>query len=199
MRFVWIFVLACAEPRAATPVPPKPRAELSTTQWTERCRQRIDLARLALVRLDDAFAEAAIDIDTSPWNPGLRFEARRGSGYWQAHVEHGRGPCIDFDVDDPEYNNMPWRDGTSVHRVAVDRIMRMDGDEAWLQAAHVPEQTAIAFRRELQRALRECLVDARGVALADPPAGMCNGGADDRCPDEPNRASEEGCPEPVAP
>ncbi|HEX5058357.1 MAG TPA: hypothetical protein VFV99_03310 [Kofleriaceae bacterium] len=149
------------------------------------------------MRLDYGFADATVGIDNSPWNPSLRFEARTGDGYWQASVEHGRGACIDFDIDDPAYNNMPWRDSSSADHVLVDRIMRLGGDEAWLQANAVSTTSAIAFRRELQFALSECLLDARGVELADPPDGLCNFDAEDRCPDEPSADSDEGCPDPA--
>jgi hypothetical protein len=165
---------------------------MTSTQWTARCSARIEIARLALVRVDRAFHDATLQVDPAPWNPHLRFEARVRDGYWEAAVERGRGPCIDFDIDDPDYNNMPWRDGSSASRVLVDRIMRLDGDEAWLQANRVSSSSAIAFRREFQRALLGCLEDARGVYLADPPPGMCSDDVD-TCPDEPE--VEDGCPE----
>jgi len=200
MRPAWLVLVAACGGRSPSPMPPPPRVTLSTPEWTRRCGVRIELARIALARLDPGFADASLAIDGSPWNPSLRFEARRADGrdgYWQANVEHGRGPCIDFDIDDDSYNNMPWRDGSSASNVQVDRIMRMDGDEAWLQANGVPPATAIAFRREIQLALRECLLDARGVELANAPAGICNFDDVDRCPDQPSEDSDEGCPEVV--
>jgi hypothetical protein len=192
MRFAYVVIAGCA---GSAPLVQPPRDELSATQWTRRCGDRIELARMMLVRYEPAFVDATLAIDTSPWNPSLRFEARRGADYWQASVQHGRGACIDFDIDDDSYNNMAWRDGSSADRVLVDRIMRLDGDEAWLQANDTLVTTAYAFRRELEFALRECLLDAQGVALVDPPAGLCNFDQDDRCPDEPTDA-DDGCPAP---
>src|SRR6185503_656820 len=108
MRHAWLVLAACGQ--AAPPVAPAPRVELSTGQWVAACEARIQLAARLLQRLDPAFADGTFEIDPSPWNPRVRFDARReGDGYWQAQVEHGRGACIDFDTDDPAYNNMPWR------------------------------------------------------------------------------------------
>ena len=186
----YLLLAACGHPVAPLP----PAEPLTSTQWVARCSERVEIARLSLVRLDRAFDRASLDLDPAPWNPRLRFEVRGdGAGYWQAAVEHGRGACIDFDIDDPAYNNMAWTDGSSASRVLVDRIMRLGGDEAWLQANRVSRASALVFRREFQRALLGCLHDARGVALADPPAGLCDFDAVDACPDQPEE--EDGCPE----
>lgn len=147
-----------------------PRVRLTATEWTARCRDRIDLVRIALARIEPAFNDAKLDVDDKPWNPRLHFEARTGeNGLWWASVMCGQHPCEHDDVR----GFVDWRDGTSEIPMLVDRYMRIGDDVAWLQADHVPENTAIAFRREMQFALRECLLDAQGVALAKPPANLC--------------------------
>jgi hypothetical protein len=146
--------------------------QLTAAQWTERCRDRIEIARLALVKLDPAFASAKLDVESAPWHPTLHFEARTGeAGIWWANVERGKHPCS----EQPDQRGFSeWRDNPSTLPMVVARSMRFENDVAWLEAANVPENTAIAFRREMQFALRECLLDARGVTLEKPPPDLCH-------------------------
>jgi hypothetical protein len=171
--FPLLLLVACSRPSAPLAAS-KPRVELSATEWTQRCADRIELARLALVRLEPAFEHGQLDVDNSPWNPKLHFEARTDeNGLWWANVARGGKHACDGATIARGYSD--WRDGTSEIPMLVDRYMRIENDEAWVQADHVPENTAIAFRREMQFALRECLLDARGVTLVKPPPEACDG------------------------
>jgi len=176
-----LLVAACAKP---TPQLAKPaRVTLTASEWVARCGDRIELARLQLARLERAFDNAKLEVDARPWHPTLHFEARTGeNGLWWANVERGQHPC-----DEERLRGfVEWRDGTeSDTRWMVDRYMRIGGDVAWVQADHVPQNTAIAFRREFQFALRECLLDAQGVALATPPPDLCRESDVPDVPDEP--------------
>lgn len=148
---------ACTHPQAAPP-----RAHMTATQWTKQCSDRIEIARLALVPLDPAFADAKLDIDTDPSHPTVHFEARTGeAGIWWSNVKHGHHPC---ERVPPGFTD--WRDNPSDLPTQVARTMRRDGDVAWLEANAVSPASALAFRREMERALAACVADARDVELA---------------------------------
>src|SRR5262245_50720565 len=63
----YLLLAACSHP-----VPTRPVEPLSGGQWTVRCAERIEIARLALVPLDRAFAAVELQIDAAPWHPTLR-------------------------------------------------------------------------------------------------------------------------------
>jgi hypothetical protein len=173
---VLLMIVACSRP--SSPLAAKqPRVSLTALEWTQRCADRIELARLVLVRLEPAFEHAQLDVDPAPWNPRVHFEVRTGeNGLWWANVARGPFSCKDPEKTDKTARGFSdWRDGYSEFPMLVDRYMRIGADEAWLQADHVPDNTAIAFRREMQFALRECLLDAQGVTLLAPPPGVCSG------------------------
>src|SRR5262245_33456897 len=124
-----------------------PRAHLTAKEWLKSCGDRIELARLALVRLEPAFNDTKVELDDAPWNPRIHFETRTGeNGLWWGTVARGEHPC----AEDHQRGFTDWRDGTAEFPMMVDRQMRIGGDVAWLQADHVNENTAIAFRREMQ-------------------------------------------------
>jgi hypothetical protein len=179
-RFALLLVAAsCARPSPLLQAQQHPRVRLTATAWIERCRGRIEVARLALVRLEPAFDHLKVDVNDAPWNPRIDFETRIGeNGLWWGGVMRGHHPC---DQDERGHRNLSetrgfseWRDSTSEFPMLVDRKMRIGEDVAWFQADHVPDNTAIAFRREMQLALRECLLDAQGVTLAKPPPDLCD-------------------------
>ena len=178
---VWIVLVACSAP-ARTPHSP--------ADWSSSCGARIEAARKTLA------LGGATKIDATPWNPSVRFEVHVGDGYYEASVQHGRNPCIDFDSDEPSFTNLKWSDGASATKVAVDRIRRMDGDEAMMQADKVPRETAERFRSAFEGALESCLQDARGVKLGPVSSDVSCMDKMDKCPDSPTAASaEDGCPD----
>jgi hypothetical protein len=144
-------------------------------------------------------ARFKVKIDVAPWNPTLRFEARPvKGGYYEGAVSHGRHPCLCFDSDDPKWNNHPWQNGAHKGQVTLDRIRRLQGDEAWLQAKGVPPKTIDKFRRAFERAFDACLSDAQSVPLADPPSTISCVDTVDRCPDGSDPSGDDGCPAPPA-
>jgi hypothetical protein len=173
-------VLACSAP---------PKSPNSPADWTARCNARLEAARTKLG------LAGATKSDTTPWNPRVRFEVHVGAGYYEASVEHGRDACIDFDSDDPSFTNLKWSDGHYATKIALDRIRRVDGDEAAIQADKVPPNTIAPFRAAFEDAIEACLQDARGVTLG--PVGKDVSCIDkkDVCPDAPTANSDDGCPE----
>jgi hypothetical protein len=183
----WLLVLAACGGTQPTPRPPR---AMNADEWVRRCADYLEVARLALARVDPAFGEGKLALDNSPFHPSLRFDVAIEGGEYRTSVERGRHPCIDFDSDDPSWINLPWSDG----RTPRFRIRRIDGNEAWLDTdPKAPDTTAVVFRREMEHALERCLVDARGVKLADPPKDFSCADTVDECPDEPG-SGEDGCP-----
>jgi hypothetical protein len=174
------FILACGAP-AKTPS--------SRTDWAAHCSARVEAARTKLG------LGGATTIDPTPWNPGVSFDVKVGGGYYQAFVHHGRGACIDFDSDDPSFTNLKWSNGAYASKVAVDRIRRVDGDEAVIQADKVPPGTIDHFRAAFEDALESCLQDARGVALGPVSKDVSCVDKKDVCPDVPTADDKDGCPD----
>lgn len=175
-----IVVLACSAPA---------RAPSSPAAWTAQCSARLEAARTKLG------LGGATKTDTTPWNPSVRFEVHVGGGYYEASVAHGRGACIDFDSDDPSFTNLKWSNGAYAKKIALDRIRRMDGDEAAIEADKVPRETIEPFRAAFEDAIEACLQDARGVTLGAIPKDFSCMDKKDVCPDKPSPADEaDGCP-----
>jgi hypothetical protein len=196
----WLLVLAAcggsAKPRPA----PRP---LTAEQWVRGCAEHIEVARLVIARIDPLFLDLQLEPSSAAFNPSVRFRVKTANdvALYEGNVERGRFPCIDFDTDDPAYNNMAWLDRES-KITSVSRLRRMDGDEAWFTAlAAAPKPTVAVFAREFQRALEACLVDGRGVKLEDPPKDFSCADTVDKCPDTPDGFADpsDGCPEPAKP
>jgi hypothetical protein len=182
-RLAIAFVLvACGAPARTPP---------SQTEWTARCSARVEAARTKIG------LGGATKIDPTPWNPGVSFEVKIGAGYYQAFVHHGRGACIDFDSDDPKFINLQWTNGAYASKVAVDRIRRVERDEAVIQADKVPPATVEHFRAAFEDALEACLQDARGVKLEPVSKDISCIDKSDKCPDSPetNESDVDGCPD----
>jgi len=177
-----VFVVACSAPAA--------KSATSPADWASRCGARVETARTKLG------LGGAAKIDPTPWNPSVRFEVHVGAGYYEASVQHGRNPCIDFDSDDPSFTNLKWSNGASSSKVAVDRIRRVDGDEAGIQADKIPAETIAPFRAACEDAIEACLQDARGVALGPVSKDVSCMDKTDKCPDTPSNktADDDGCP-----
>jgi hypothetical protein len=181
-------------PARAAPPAPKMRAD----EWTERCAGHIEAARRALVPSIPAFAQVKLKVDPAPWNPTLRFEVHPASGgYYEGAISHGRHPCIDFDSDDPARQNLPWSDGASTRSVALDRIRRLEGDEAWLQANRVPAETIAPFQSAFEQVLDACLHEGQSVPLGDVPPDFSCMDKVDRCTEDPKANADPGggCPD----
>lgn len=173
-------VLACSAPA---------KSPASASGWTARCAARLDAVKTKLA------LGGATKTDASPWNPGVRFEAHVGDGYYEAFVAHGRDACADYDSDNPSFTNMRWSNGSLAPNVALDRIRRVEGDEAGMQADHVPRETIEPFRAAFEDALEACLQDARGVPVGAVPSDFSCIDKTDRCPDTPSPEAEaDGCP-----
>ncbi|HEY2369447.1 MAG TPA: hypothetical protein VGH87_23780 [Polyangiaceae bacterium] len=183
-----LFVIAAI---AACSAPAKSPASSSVTEWTSRCAARLEGARTKLA------LGGATKIDPSPWHPIVRFEVHAGGGYYEAIVSHGRGACIDFDSDDPTFTNLPWSNASFASKVALDRLRRMNGDEASVQADKVPRETIAPFRAAFEGALEACLSDARAVPIGPVPSDIECVDKVDKCPDTkaPGADDDDGCPE----
>ena len=159
MKRCALVLAACS---AAKPV--RPIAPMTTDEWVRRCSDRFEVARLAVAHVDKAFSAGAVTVDALPHNPHVRFDLNVApDGYFGAQVEHGKFPCIDFDP----IPTIDWKHGG--HDIVLSRRRRLDGDEAWIEGNRVSPATAAMFRREMERAIDDCLLDARGVELAKPP------------------------------
>jgi hypothetical protein len=179
----FVLLLACGAP-AKSPAPS------STAEWTSRCASRLDAARTKLA------LGGATKIDASPWNPSVRFEIHVGDGYYEASVSHGRDACSDYDSDDPAFTNLAWSNGSFASKIALDRIRRINGDEAHLGADKVAPVTLAPYRAALETALEACLNDARTVPIGSVPKDFSCMDMKDKCPDTPTPDSDaDGCPE----
>jgi len=182
-----LFVIAVV---AACGAPAKSPASTSVAEWTSRCVARLDAARTKLA------LGGTTKIDSSPWHPIVRFEVHIAGGYYEATVSHGRGACIDFDSDDPSFTNLPWSNGSFASKVALDRLRRMNGDEAAVQADKVPRETIAPYRAAFESALEACLSDARAVPIGPVPNDIECVDKNDKCPDTPTpESTADGCPE----
>lgn len=65
----------------------------------------------------------------------------------------GRDACIDFDSDEPSFTNLMWSNGEYATKVALDRIRRVGGDEAAIEADKVPRATIEPFRVAFEAAI----------------------------------------------
>lgn len=176
---------------AACSAPAKSPAASSVTEWTSRCAARLEAARTKLA------LGGVTKVDATPWYPVVRFEVHVGGGYYEAAVSHGRDACSDFDSDDPSFTNLAWSNGSFASKVALDRIRRMNGDEASAQADEVPRATIEPFRAAFEGALEACLNDARAVPLGAVPKDFSCMDKVDKCPDAkaPGADDDDGCPE----
>ena len=173
-------IVACGAP-AKSPTSP--------ADWTARCSARLEAARTKLG------LGGATKSDTTPWHPTVRFEVRVAGGHYEAIVSHGKDACSDYDSDDPSLSNLKWSNGSLAAKVALERIRRLDGDEAVIDADKVPAETIAPFRAAFEDALEACLEDARHVTLAALPKDFSCIDKADKCPDAPTPESEaDGCP-----
>ena len=183
MKRIVVVLAACSAAKPAPPVRP-----MTTAEWIRRCADRVEVARLVVARVDKTFGDAEITVDSSPWNPRVRFDLSiKPDGYFGAQVQHGSFPCLDFDPTP----TVPWKHGG--HDIVLSRMRRLEGDEAWVEGNRVAPATAAVFGREMERALEACLLDARGVPLGKPPTDFTCGDTVDKCPDEPTEG-DDGCP-----
>ena len=165
---------------------------MSIDQWVARCRDRFEVARIAMTRIDKSFVGAEIDVDVTPHNPSVRMSVQSElGGFFAAGITHGDPPCLDFEpVPIPA-----WTSQSGTTR-GMSRIRRVNGDEALIDAHEMPAIAAEHFRREMERAIDACFVDAKISPLAKVPSGINCGDTVDKCPDNPTE-DDEGCPTPV--
>jgi hypothetical protein len=181
-----VTALACG---ASTPAPTTP-APRTAVDWTRACAARLESARKA-----SGVRGGEVKTDTSAWHPGVRFEVKIGGGYMHALVSHGQGACIDFDTD---VVNVAWRDSSDAKSVALDRLRRMNGDEATVQAERVPAKLVAPFRAAFEPALDGCLIDAQSVPLGKVPPEISCTDKRDVCPNDPETTDfndVDGCPD----
>jgi hypothetical protein len=146
--------------------PPEPVREMTIDEWVERCAARLEVGKLAVARMDKAFAKGKVTVDATPQHPHVRFHLDVApDGYFNAKVQHGRAPCTLPD----ERLETSWEDGQEAKRLVLTRWRRLGDDEARIEGNRVSPSTAKAFRREMERAIDACLLDARGVTLAKGP------------------------------
>ena len=132
-----------------------PRVKPTSAEWVARCTERVELARLALVRLSADFKDVFVETNAS-MAPSVRWVAN-GRKTWYAFVGHGtRCPST------KTIRTTEWRDEPGYS------WMQIDNDCALIQGASGDETVKVAFRREMQFALRECLLDARGLPAVAP-------------------------------
>ena len=144
-----------------------PVRELTIDQWVERCAARFEVARIAVARADKTFGRGEVKVDAEPHTPSVSFHLEVApDGYFSARVQHGRRPCSSPD----ERLKPAWQDGQEADRLVLTRWRRLDDDEARIEGNRVSPSTAKLFRREMERAIDACRLDARGVALAASPA-----------------------------
>jgi hypothetical protein len=173
----------------ACSAPAKSPASISPADWTARCAARLDAARTKLA------LGGATKTDPTPWNPHVRFEVHTAGGYYEASVTHGRDACSDYDSDEPSFTNLKWSNSAHASKIALDRIRRVQGDEAAIEADKVPRETIEPFRAAFEEAIEACLQDARAVPLGAVPRDFSCIDKADRCPDTPNADAEaDGCP-----
>jgi hypothetical protein len=157
-----LMVVACRE---RPPQAPAPRVKLTVEDWLARCRDRVELARIAVARLEPEIKNGAVELDGSSWNPAVDFEARIAGGVLTAGVAHGPKPCRDPSRPPRPARVVDWHDFAVQSPTDFQSAMRIGDDRAGLYVKLVSEDTAVAFRREMQFALRECVLDAAGVPI----------------------------------
>ena len=152
-----VLLAACGSTKPLPPV-----QELTAEAWIERCGARLEVARLAVAHVDKAFAHGKVTSHAVPDRVSVRFHLDVApDGYFTAQVQHGSA-CSGGDPNEPH----AWHDAGHGMPIVLWRARRLGDDRAHVEGNRVSPATAVTFRREMERALDACLLDARGVALA---------------------------------
>lgn len=161
---------------------PRADGQLDAGQWTRRCTALLDEAREVMQPIAPAFGQIKVKVASTPWFPGLRFDVRTpDGGYYQGGVAHGRWPCAPgASATTTRPSDHPWRNGPDARVVDLDRVHRLAGDTAWLQADRVPRATQARFRSVYQAAFATCLLEAQQVPTVRAPPGYTCVGEGDR-------------------
>jgi hypothetical protein len=150
---------ACTPPTKPLP----PLEPMTLDAWIARCRDRLDVARLAVAHGDRVFAAAEVGVSSTPFVASLHVTVDIGDAYYSASVQH-RHACAAPELPlDMGWKDVDWG---LPHDIVVGRKRRLGGDEAVIEVNRTPKRTAGPFKREMERALEACLLDARRVPIA---------------------------------
>ena len=160
MRRALVLLAACGTTKPLPPV-----QEMTVEHWIERCSARLEVARIAVAHVDKSFAKAKVSVTARPHIVHIRVHLDVApDGYFTAGVQHG-AECLGNDPDEPA----DWHDAGHGMRIVLYRARKLGKDRAHVEGNRVSPDTAKSFRREMERALDACLLEARGVAMAKAP------------------------------